>query len=226
MSPSTARRSAPPSHPGPENQPSAPTPPQEGGRTDAGESRALGSGLRPPAGICRPAAIAIPLIERRRRFAALAHTWEALLAAIREESPHLDARLRGAEACSARPLALSSIPYGYIRRRADGLFRLGDQAAVIPSFAGDGMAIALHSAALAAQTHLAGRDADSFQRRLARDVTPQVLLATGLSHGLVRRPTQVLLAAVARMAPGLVATIAARTRVSDAALARTRMEHS
>jgi len=166
------------------------------------------------------------LLVRRRRFAALAHTWEALLAAIREESPHLDARLRGAEACSARPLALSSIPYGYVRRRADGLFRLGDQAAVIPSFAGDGMAIALHSAALAAQAYLAGRDADSFQRRLARDVTPQVLLATGLSHGLVRRPTQVLLAALARLAPGLVTTIAARTRVSDAALARTRMEQT
>lgn len=166
------------------------------------------------------------LLVRRRRFAALDHTWEGLLAAVRKESPHLDARLRGAEAGSARPLALSWIPYGYIRRRADGLFRLGDQAAVIPSFAGDGMSIALHSAALAAQAYLAGRGADSFQRQLARDVTPQVLLATGLSHGLVRRPTQVLLAALARMAPGLVAAIAARTRVSDAALARTRMERT
>ncbi len=59
-------------------------------------------------------------------------------------SPHLDARLAGAEPCWARPLALAAIPYGR-PARADGPWRLGDQAAVIPSFSGDGMSIALHT---------------------------------------------------------------------------------
>ncbi|MEO5728455.1 MAG: FAD-dependent oxidoreductase [Byssovorax sp.] len=164
------------------------------------------------------------LLVRRRRFAALGRRWESLLAAMRAESPHLDLRLHGAEACWPRPLALSSIPYGHVLRRSSGPFRLGDQAAVIPSFSGDGMSIALHSAELAARAYLAGSDADAFQRRLARDVRGQVLLATCLSHALVRRPGQAVLSLAARLAPGLMAAVAAHTRVSDAALARTSLE--
>jgi flavin-dependent dehydrogenase len=145
---------------------------------------------------------------------------------MRAESPHLDRRLEGAEPCWKRPLALSAIPYGSVRRRADGLWRLGDQAAVIPSFSGDGMSIALHSAELAAATYLAGDDAEAYQRWLARDVTGQVLLATLLSHGLVRRMGQAALGRVARLAPGLMSTVAFYTRVSDAAVLRpTLREH-
>lgn len=160
------------------------------------------------------------LVVRRRRFAGLGQRWDGLLAALRAEAPHLDARLDGAAPCWPRPLALSAIPYGHVRRRSSGIWYLGDQAAVIPSFSGDGMSIALHSAALAASTYLAGGRADAYQRRLARDVTGQVLLATGLSYGLVRRPVQVALSAAARLLPGLMAAVASRTRVSDAALAR------
>jgi flavin-dependent dehydrogenase len=163
------------------------------------------------------------LLVRRRRFAELGQRWGRLLAAMREESPHLDARLTGAEPCWARPLALSVIPYGHVRHRADGIWRLGDQAAVIPSFSGDGMSIALHSAQLAAATYLAGGRADAFQRRLARDVIGQVLWATALSHGMVRRPGQAALFTAARRLPGLMAAVASSTRVSDAALARLNM---
>ena len=162
------------------------------------------------------------LLVRRRRLLALGQRWENLLAAMRAESPHLDRRLAGATACWVRPLALSAIPYGHVRRHGDGPWRLGDQAAVIPSFSGDGMSIALHSAELAATTYLDGGGADVYQRRLARDVTGQVLLATALSHGLVRRPGQAVLGMAARLWPGLMSVIAFHTRVSDAALARAR----
>ena len=166
------------------------------------------------------------LLVRRKRLRALGQRWENVLTAIRAESPHLDARFTGAEPCWPKPLALSSIPYGHVQRRADGLWRLGDQAAVIPSFSGDGMSIALHSAELAAATYLDGGSADAYQRKLARDVTGQVLLATILSHGLVRRPAQSALSAAARLWPGLVSTVAFHTRVSDAALARTTLAMS
>lgn len=160
------------------------------------------------------------LLVRRPRLAALGQRWDNLLSAMRAESPHLDARLAGAAPCWPRPLALSAIPYGHVRRRADGIWRLGDQAAVIPSFSGDGMSIALHSAQLAAETYLAGKSADAFQQRLARDVRGQVLLATLLSRGLVWRPGQAALVAAARLWPGLMAAVAVHTRVSDAALSR------
>jgi flavin-dependent dehydrogenase len=160
------------------------------------------------------------LVVRRKRLQESGGRWETLLAELRAESSHLDARLAGAEPCWAKPLALSAIPYGYVRRRSDGLWRLGDQAAVIPSFSGDGMSIALHSAELAAATYLAGRSANVYQQRLARDVTAQVLLATALSQGLVRGLAQAALTGIARVSPRLMATVAFHTRVSDAALAR------
>jgi flavin-dependent dehydrogenase len=166
------------------------------------------------------------LLVRRGRFAALGHRWDNLLSEIRAGSPHLEARLRGAEPCWARPLALGAIPYGHVRREGAGPFRLGDQAAVIPSFSGDGMSIALHSAELAAQAYLAGEDTDRFQKRLARDVGGQVLLATSLSHGLVRRPMQAALSATAGLFPGMVAAIALRTRVSESARTRARPQAS
>jgi flavin-dependent dehydrogenase len=160
------------------------------------------------------------LVVRRRRFAEIGRRWDRLLAAMCAESPLLAARLAGAEPCWPKPLALSVIPYGHVKWRSSGVWYLGDQAAVIPSFSGDGMSIALHSARLAAASHLAGASADAFQRRLARDVVGQVLLATALSQGLVRRPTQILLGAATRLFPGLMARVATRTRVPDAALDR------
>jgi flavin-dependent dehydrogenase len=147
--------------------------------------------------------------------------WENVLAAICAESPHLSRRLDGAQACWEKPLALSAIPYGHLQRKADGLWRLGDQAVVIPSFSGDGMSIALHSAELAASSFLAGADPQTYQSRLAHDVALQMRLAIGLSHALVRRPAQRALGAVARLWPSLMSTVAFHTRVSDAALAQS-----
>jgi flavin-dependent dehydrogenase len=160
------------------------------------------------------------LLVRRARFRALGQRWDRLLAAMCEASPHLATRLSGATARWPKPMALASIPYGYVRRDSDGLWRLGDQAAVIPSFSGDGMSIALHSARLAATTVLRGGSADEYQRQLAHDLTAQLAVATTLSLGLVHRPVQSLLGAVARVWPGVMATVASHTRVSRAALAR------
>jgi flavin-dependent dehydrogenase len=167
------------------------------------------------------------LLVRQRRFAELGRSWPRLIAAIRAASPLLDARLGGATPCWRRPLALASIPYGYVLPSAvEGLYPLGDQAAVIPSFSGDGMAIALHSAHLAARCHLGGGHAADYQRRLARDLGQRMRLASLLSHALVRRPYQRILAAAARMQPCLMARVASATRVPDVALRRAGLEYS
>lgn len=166
------------------------------------------------------------LVVRRGRFASLGYRFDALLDSMRAESPHLRRRLEWAEPCWQKPLALSSIPYGYVQRYSDGVFQLGDQGAVIPSFAGDGIAIALHSARLAAETFLAGGSATAFQQRLARDVGPQVMLATALSHALVRSPSQRGLALLARRFPAVISSVAFRTRIAASALRRSGLHEA
>lgn len=165
------------------------------------------------------------LLVRQKHLFEQGRSWPRLLAAIRAASPLLDRRLGGAAACMPRPLALASIPYGYVLQAGESLFRLGDQAAVIPSFAGDGMAIALHSARLAARCHLQGDTAAEYRRRLVRDIGPGVRLASLLSHALVRRSGQRILTSAARIQPHLIALVARATRVPQAALRRAGLEH-
>jgi flavin-dependent dehydrogenase len=88
--------------------------------------------------------------------------WRELLASILDDNRHLKQRLQGAKALWNRPLAISSIPYGHLAGQPSGLWCVGDQAAVIPSFTGDGMSIALHSAAFASEMYLAGDSAEQY----------------------------------------------------------------
>jgi flavin-dependent dehydrogenase len=67
------------------------------------------------------------------------------------------------------------IRYGFLHRPrpsdAQDLFRLGDQVGVIPSLTGDGMAIALHSARVAASFYLAKRHASlAFHRQIRKSL--------------------------------------------------------
>jgi menaquinone-9 beta-reductase len=159
------------------------------------------------------------LVVRRGDFAGIGQNWEALLTALRSRSAHLDRRLTDATPCWPRPLAISSIPYGFVRMSSNDLWYLGDQAAVIPSFSGDGMAIALHSARLAARFYLGGCSAAAYQSRLAHDVRVQVGRATLLSCLAVDPLGQALTATAIRL-PGVMPMIARATRISDRALAR------
>lgn len=158
------------------------------------------------------------VLVRRAKLAALGRNWDGLLAAMRSACPLLDRRLTGAQPCTARPLAISGLPYGYVRTGGDGPWRLGDQAVVIPSFAGDGMSIALHSARLAAERYLAGGTADDYQRTLAHDVAGQVRRATLLSQVSVQPWGQAVLAGAVRFLPGLMREVARSTRIPHARL--------
>jgi flavin-dependent dehydrogenase len=81
----------------------------------------------------------------------------------------------------AQPIeTIGSVPYGWIARDTDhGLFRLGDQAAVIPSLAGEGISIALASGAAAARHWLVrgAAGAPAYQREMARRVSTPVRTA-------------------------------------------------
>jgi flavin-dependent dehydrogenase len=150
------------------------------------------------------------LVVTRRMFGRIGG-WDRLFANLCD-MPALGQRLDGCRLVVNRPLAISAIPYGHVQSASEGIWRLGDQAAVIPSFCGEGIAIALQSANLAAQYYIAGRPAEDFQRFFARRIRTQVKLTTLLSPILTHPRGQAFAMSLARLAPKLVTQIALRSR--------------
>jgi flavin-dependent dehydrogenase len=139
--------------------------------------------------------------------------WTELLAALQNENPHLAERLRGAMPLWDRPLAISSIPYGYLAGRPFGLWSVGDQAAVIPSFTGDGMSIALHSAALAASMYIADESTEDYYRELHTHLSRRMNLATALSRAMVTSVGRSLAPLGLALIPQAIGWIASWTRI-------------
>jgi len=144
--------------------------------------------------------------------------WPALLASIRSANPHLSQLLNGAQPLWLRPLAISPIPYGYLGPHPRGLWAIGDQAAVIPSFTGDGVSIALHSAALAAQMYLAGESAAAYESSLRAQLSRSMWLATWISRAAVTNFGRILAPRALSLFPAAINNIAAGTRIPQASL--------
>lgn len=142
--------------------------------------------------------------------------WQGLVQAVVAGSSHARRRLEGAEALLPKPLAIASIPYGFVRRHAPGenLWAVGDQAAVIPSFTGDGMSIALYTGLSAAQGLLSNVSSDDFQKTLYRGLHGQVGRAVAISRALLRPPSRSLIAGLVHLWPGLMRSTARWTRLS------------
>jgi flavin-dependent dehydrogenase len=157
------------------------------------------------------------LLTSRARLKTAGGKWPVLLAALCDESQYLAEILADATELLAQPLTIYRVPYGFIHRPVAGdsarVFRLGDQAGVIPSFTGDGMAIALHSAAVAVACALAGDGALDYHRRLAGDISQQVWRA-GLIYRLASAPRlQPAAFALMRLFPATLRLAAGLTRV-------------
>ena len=144
--------------------------------------------------------------------------WDRLMQSLIGESPHLAARLSGAAAILERPLTIAGLPYGFIHAASPddppGLFRVGDQAAVIPSLTGDGVALALSSGTLAARTWLQdGNVARRYHRGNGALITRQMRVATAI-HGLCRsKSTQAWVVGACRLWPGAMRLAAGWTRL-------------
>jgi len=153
------------------------------------------------------------LVIRKSMFLQHGKDWGLLLRVLRAEIPHLEARLQDAGPCWDRPLAIAGIPYGYIHpakgKDRFGLFPIGDQMAVIPSFCGDGIAIALHTAFLATATN-------TFDYILTarHDLQLQMLRAGWLARIMAGSLTSELAFLCCRIRPSLLTTLITKTRVS------------
>ena len=156
-------------------------------------------------------------VVRKRRLRSLGG-WNKVLEAICGELPSLREQLNGARARWAKPLAISAIPYGYIAQGDDGVWRVGDQAAVIPSFTGDGMSIALHSGVLAAEMSIAGSSAQEYTQRLGDQLRGGMRFASLLSRTMVTAWGRAIAPLVLSCAPSALRGIATATRIPNRAL--------
>jgi flavin-dependent dehydrogenase len=159
----------------------------------------------------------LSLVVRRRLFQQLG-SWPALLVHMRARNELLAARLAGAQPAWERPMAVSSIPYGYLARSSDGAWRVGDQVAVIPSFTGDGMAIAMHSACMAVERMSEGRSVVEYQRELAAQLRGGMRIATALSRLMASGIAGFVAPAAMAVLPYLLEPVARATRIPSSAL--------
>ena len=139
---------------------------------------------------------------------------EALLTLLANTSPALGDRL--AWRTDATIDAVANVPYGWrARDGADGLFRLGDQAGVIPSLAGEGMGIAIASGIRAAQAYAARGPsaAAGYQRGLARDLVRPLGIAGLIRDVAESRGLGGALVAIAQKAPFMIDLAARMTRI-------------
>ncbi len=157
------------------------------------------------------------LVVTKRNFAKYDKKWDRLLSAILHAAPPLAERLAGAQPCWPRPLSIFGIPYGFVYRvpsmASRGLYRLGDQMAVIPSFSGYGMSIALHTAFLAAECHLRG-DANLYHRQARSDLLPLIRSASLLAKMGEWPLAQRGMLFACRILPALITVIAGHSKIS------------
>lgn len=152
------------------------------------------------------------LAVRKTRLGESGGEPDRLLAEWAAESPAFADRLAFRESGSD---AIGAVPYGWIARETlPGIFRLGDQAAVIPSLSGEGIGIALASGIMAGRGWLAGETSLAYQCRLASAATRPVGIARFLWHWGERPNSAQLLAQGVRFAPWLAGRFAEWTRIS------------
>jgi flavin-dependent dehydrogenase len=156
------------------------------------------------------------LVVGKARYAAMGKTWESLLRHLTQSTPIVAARLGGAVPCWEKPLSIFGVPYGYVYQLSahdpPGLFRLGDQMAVIPSLCGDGMAIALHSGLLAADCYMQTDSAD-YHTRLRQQLIGQISRATTVAQMLSSPVFQPWVLPLCRAMPKLVHSFIKQTRI-------------
>ena len=138
-----------------------------------------------------------------------------LLAELGLESPRLGERLAYAPEAGQWD-AIAGVPYGWrAAATPPRVFRLGDQAAVIASLAGDGIAIALTSGMAASSAYIRGGPdaAEAFQADFSSRARRPLLIAGLLRSAAENSAARRLLLNIVRTAPGLAALAARLTRI-------------
>ncbi|TCM41433.1 NAD(P)/FAD-dependent oxidoreductase [Novosphingobium aerophilum] len=156
------------------------------------------------------------LVVRRSRLAQSGGDWTGLRARL-DEIAALREMLADAEPLFDRPVTIANLNYGMAPARTANsrVLRLGDQWAMTASLTGDGMAIALRSAFVAAQSVMAGEDARRYDCRLAAEVRGQVRRAMAFQNMLDHPVLRQAGCHAARSFPALLTMAARATRLRE-----------
>lgn len=137
---------------------------------------------------------------------------EGLFAAL-ANLPHLSDRLAYRRPGAAD--AVAHVPYGWrARETLPGIFRLGDQAGVIPSLAGEGMGIAIASGVRSADAWLShgAAGAERYQAAMARALARPIGVAARVKEAGQSPALAQWLVRLARL-PGAADLVARATRI-------------
>lgn len=150
---------------------------------------------------------------RRGRLRDAGGEPDRLLRDLAGEAPMLCERLAMAQA-TGTVQAVANIPYGWIAKAEESpFFRIGDQAGVIPSIAGEGLALATWSGMQAAQAIANGQVPMQFQRSLSQRLRWPIATADAIWKLAEREKIALLLTYLIRMVPATMRVSARFTRI-------------
>jgi menaquinone-9 beta-reductase len=156
------------------------------------------------------------LAVRKERLASAGGQPMALLRSLERECPTLGERLAFMDQEQTVD-AIAAVPYGYIcAETVPGRFRLGDQAACIPSLAGEGIGLALASGTRAASAWLKRGPmvAPDYQQDFARAAARPVRTAGLIWHVAESPALAPLMVTAAQVLPSLARVAARWTRIT------------
>lgn len=142
-------------------------------------------------------------------------TWEAQKNYLAHHSERFADLTDGAQPVWEKLLAVFGQPFGFLRSDPlpAALYPVGDQLAVVPSFTGDGTALALASGIAAARAALNGETSFAFQKRVTSRHRTQFRLARALDFMMAREPLRAAGLYAARAMPDMITQLVAATRL-------------
>jgi flavin-dependent dehydrogenase len=155
------------------------------------------------------------MVLPRTTIGRLGPGWQALRGYLALALPALAERLAGAEPLWVKPMAVVCPTGGHLHReRKTAVYRVGDRLAHIPPFTGDGLAIALGSAALAVEHIRLGLSPDAYLAAARQLTASPIRLASIVSRLAKHSGGRNLMFGAAACAPSLIGTIIRRTRLT------------
>ena len=143
--------------------------------------------------------------------------WKKHAAFLARQSQVTGDMLSGARTDWPRPLTVSGLQFGFLRSSLIGenIYPVGSQMAIIPSFTGDGLAVAVGSGFEAARSVATGRTADNYQQDMRQMLKPQFRWARAVHPMFLYGWTRWAGLTAARSFPGLVTLVTNATRLRN-----------